>query len=311
MKNLGSLMITTLFSIMSIIQADAQNTDPVRDKLKWDSPAAPSNEDGLVEKVYLGYTRPDGIHFDIVAELPCPVEPDQFKGGDVKEIDFNFDGVNDLMISLGSLNGFGDFVYEGYVWNTTSQRFDRVPHFSEIVNPEINADNHCISGHNRIDNVIEVTEWMWKGPLLVKINTNFENAEEEGCGNCQNCQHHQSSLTPEQRMQNKALEGKWVWVTDGQLPSDIQLILQLSADSGILDVDECQIYGSNAAFNLSCTYQNGILNIDDATRGGEYSSLSATLQLNPRGDLYGSFQCKVGESISKGTVTLRMIPLDR
>ena len=179
MRNFFSFtLLVMLLSVFAVSTAGAQKTDNVRSRLKWDRPSAPSNAEGEIEKVYFGYTRPDGKHFNLVAELPFPVASDQFKGGDIKEPDINFDGIPDLMISLGSLNGIGDFIYEGYVWDSQTHRFRLIKHFRDIINPEIEPEKNRIMSYDRHDDVIEVSEWSWKVGVLMKTGFRIENAKE-------------------------------------------------------------------------------------------------------------------------------------
>lgn len=170
--------IAFVLLLMSVSTAGAQKTDKVRSRLKWDRLAAPSNADGDIEKVYFGYTRPDGKHFNLVADLPFPVASDQFTGGDIKEPDINFDGIPDLMISLGSVNGIGDFIYEGYVWDSQTRRFRLIKHFRDIINPEIEPEKNRIMSYDRHDDVIEISEWCWKVGVLMKTYFRIEKAKE-------------------------------------------------------------------------------------------------------------------------------------
>ena len=179
MRNFFSFtLLAMLLSVFAVSTADAQKKDTVRNRLKWDRLAAPSNADGEIEKVYFGYTRPDGKHFNLVADLPFPVASDQFTGGDIKEPDINFDGIPDLMISLGSVNGVGDFIYEGYVWDSQTRRFRLNKHFRDIINPEIEPEKNRIMSYDRHDDVIEISEWTWQVGVLMKTGYRIENAKE-------------------------------------------------------------------------------------------------------------------------------------
>ena len=290
-----SLVLAFLFMFLSHA-VYAQNSS-VRDNLKWDKLAAPSNENGEIEKIYFGYTRPDGKHFDIIVDLMWPIEADQFNGGDIKEVDINFDEIPDLLISLGSMSGYGNFVFEGFVWNKVKKQFVRVPNFTRLSNPEIYPLEKKIMSFDRIDDVVEVSEWKWKDGELVETDRHYEDAVNVDDSEEENLK----------VMQAKAVVGEWHWVDDGELPSDIHLILSLDYEEGVLYVPECTIYGSNAAFDLDCTYEDGQLVIwNMPSLSNEISSLKAKLKLNERGDLYGTFECKVGENTSKGTVTLRL-----
>lgn len=295
MKNLASYLLLLLFIVFSV-DSYAQRKDPVRDKLKWDKLAAPSNSDGEIEKIYFGYTRPDGKHFNLNSELTFPIPAEEFMGGDVYEKDINFDGIPDIQISLGFISGYGAELFDAWVWNPKKHIFENVELYSNIVNPEIDAENKRIMSYNHIDDVIEINEWKWVDGQLKNTDRAYQDANDD------------YTPTPDEHlMQCKALVGEWWWVDDGQLPSDIQLILNLDIEDATLYCSEAQIYGSNAAFDLDCSYNKGILTLTDAFGASdELSSLKLRLQLNPRGDLYGTFECTVGEHYSKGTVTLRM-----
>ena len=172
--------------------------------------------------------------------------------------------------------------------------FIYVEEYCEIVNPEIDEIEKRIMSYNRIDDVIEINEWRWIDGKLKNTDRAYEDVEEE------------IPSEDEYLMQAKALVGEWWWVDDGELPSDIQLILSLDIEDATLYCSEATIYGSNAAFDLDCSYVKGVLTLSDAFGlTDDMSSLNAQLKLNPRGDLYGTFECKVGEQYSKGTVTLR------
>ena len=271
-----------------------QKKDPVRSKLKWDRLAAPSNADGEIEKIYFGYTRPDGKHFNLTADLMFPVAADQFTGGDIEEPDINFDGIPDLIISLGAQNGYGTVVYDGFVWNAKTKKFDWVDSFREIGNPEINASEENIIGYDRQEQGTEVSEWMWGGTDLVMIDRHFEVADTD------------YETIETRQMRERALVGYWEWVDDGEKPSTIHLTLDLQHEAMTLYVNECTIYGSTAAFDLECDYENGILTLKDTPeRARGTGSLQAQLRLNERGDLTGNYECRVGEKKTKGTVTLR------
>lgn len=284
-----------LFSILSFTTAFAQNSDPIRDRLEWDRLAAPSNEEGEIEKVYAGYTRPDGKHVDLVVELPFAVPADYFNGGWIREDDINFDGIPDLQISHGSLNGIGAYTYAGYVWNPYSHEFNLVEDFRNIINPEVSPDKKVIMGYERIEDLMSISEWRWEGRGLVMTDLRYES---------------NSDYTPtaeERKMQEEAIAGEWQWADDGEFPSEIQLCLSIDFEDGKLSVSECTIYGSTAAFNLECTYEHGILTLADAPNQPHgMSSLSCQLRLNQRGDLVGFFRCRVGENSDKGTITLRL-----
>ena len=289
------LFLSLAILLTTSCTSQAQKSDPVRNQLKWDRLAAPSNADGEIDAVYFGYTRPDGKHFDLKTELTFPIEPDQFRGGGIYEKDINFDGIPDLQVSLGYISGFGSEIFDAWIWNTHKQQFVNVEGYAEIPNPEIDVANRRIMSYDRHDDEMEVAEYKWKDGMLVLTARHTEKVEKEG-----------NDEADIHLMQAQALVGEWRWVDDGQLPSGIQLILSLDIEDRTLYCSEATIYGSTAAFDLDCSYMNGRLTLTDAFGlSDEMSSLFASLKLNERGDLYGTYECTVGENHSKGTVTLR------
>ncbi len=160
-------------------QLDQQKDDPIRSQIKWDSLAAPANNDGEIETIYFGYTRPDGKHFSLNTELTFPIASDEFKGGDVFEKDINFDGIPDLQISLGYISGFGTEIFDAWVWDSQKQEFVNVEGYSEIPSPEIDEANKRIMSYDRTDDEIEVAEYKWKNGMLVLTDRHTEKIEKE------------------------------------------------------------------------------------------------------------------------------------
>ena len=130
-----------------------------------------------------------------------------------------------------------------------AKKFDWVDSFREIGNPEINASEENIIGYDRQEQGTEVSEWMWGGTDLVMIDRHFEVADTD------------YETIETRQIQERALVGYWEWVDDGEKPSTIHLTLDLQHEAMTLYVNECTIYGSTAAFDLECDYENGILTL--------------------------------------------------
>ncbi len=301
-KKLTFLVAFIMFlQLFAVSTASAQKSDSERRRLKWDKIAAPSNADGDIEKVYFGYTRPDGKHFNLVAELPYPVASDEFTGGEIRQQDINFDSIPDLMISLVSVNGGMDFIYEGYVWDPVTFQFQLIKHFRDIVNPDIDFLNKRIISLGCHDDVIEAWVFKWKNGRLVK--TDYDVTEKEGY----------KPTAEETRLQNESLAGKWKWVDDDEFSSDIPLILSLSSNHGDLSVNEFTVNDTTVTFGLfdiECSYFNRVLTLKNPPYiKGRVDScqIYARLQRTPGGDLIGTFSYSVGGQNSQGTVTLRKL----
>ena len=146
-----------------------KNGDPIRQKLTWQAPAAPSNEEGDIEKLYLAYNTPDGKEHQIVCDLPWPVSADQFVGGDTEEKDVNFDGIPDLQVFIGYTNATGhNAIYSWYVWDTTTHSFIEVDEL--IISPNIDLENKTVTTRMIEDDTATYVQYKWKDGKLVKTN---------------------------------------------------------------------------------------------------------------------------------------------
>ena len=144
--------------------------DPIRQQLTWQAPAAPSNDEGEIEKIYLAYNTPDGKEHHIVCELPWPVAAEQFVGGDTEEEDINFDGIPDLQVFIGYTNATGhNAIYSWYVWDTKKHSFIEVEE-PNIISPNINPENKTITTRLITDDTANYEQYEWKEGKLVKTN---------------------------------------------------------------------------------------------------------------------------------------------
>lgn len=288
-----------------------KKSDSVRDHIKFGKPEYVYNEDHDIEAITIGYLLPNGKTGMLKAELMFPQSEESFTGGEIHHEDINFDGIPDLQVSLGVINGYGSFVYEGYIWNSKKQVFTIVENYCEIINAEPVPEEKCIHGANRVDNDITFTKWEWKNGRLVKVteetvdvNDLFKDIEpSEPADAIDDDIPLMRPLTDEEKMQNQAIAGEWKWV-EGE--SELNVELTLECDDGYLSVGECMIYGSTATFDVGCTYIKGVLMIsDNLVIVDDMPSLEMELRLNPRGDLVGKYKCTVGETTDKGKVVLR------
>ena len=144
--------------------------DPIRLQLTWQAPAAPSNDEGEIEKIYLAYNTPDGQEHNIVCELPWPVMADQFVGGDIEEEDINFDGIPDLQVSTGFTNATGhNAMYTWYVWDVKSHSFIELEE-PLIISPSIDRENKRITTRLIMDDTATYEEYKWEEGKMVKID---------------------------------------------------------------------------------------------------------------------------------------------
>ena len=114
-------------------------------------------------------------------------------------------------------------------------------------------------------------------------------------------------LNDVEQMQAQALCGQWGWV-DTDKEDDLPLLFTLGMEDEQLSVIQCAIYGSTAGeMTPQCSYRNGVFKMEDTYEAGhQQHHLRLTLELNPRGDLVGTYHLKLSpDNISEGTLTMR------
>ena len=90
--------------------------------------------------------------------------------GEITEEDWNFDGIPDLQVCMGPMNGFGNYVYDVWLWNDKTHQFDHLNDCPEIFSPEIDAANKCITSDWRLDDEVEIVQYKWKDGKLVETD---------------------------------------------------------------------------------------------------------------------------------------------
>ena len=88
--------------------------------------------------------------------------------GEILEDDWNFDGIPDLQVCTGPMNGFGNFTYDVWLWNDKVHQFEPMNNDCEIYSPEIDAGNKCIVSVWRLDDDVEIIRYKWKDGKLVE-----------------------------------------------------------------------------------------------------------------------------------------------
>ena len=90
--------------------------------------------------------------------------------GDIEEGDWNFDGIPDLQVCTGPMNGFGNFTYDVWLWDDKAHQFEKLDYDCEIYSPEIDAENKCIFSTWRLDDDVEFVRYQWKDGKLVETS---------------------------------------------------------------------------------------------------------------------------------------------
>ena len=88
--------------------------------------------------------------------------------GEIEEKDWNFDGIPDLQVCTGPMNGFGNYTYDVWLWNDKAHQFEQFNYDCEIYSPEFDEKNKCIISIWRLDDDVEIVRYQWKDGKLVE-----------------------------------------------------------------------------------------------------------------------------------------------
>lgn len=112
---------------------------------------------------------------DTLVSWAIPLDTASWIGfGEIQEEDINFDGIPDLQICLGPFNGFGNFTYDGLVWDPKAHKFVRVENYSEIFEPQLEPFQNRIIGLFRLDYDLTISVYEWQDGRLVLIEEREE-----------------------------------------------------------------------------------------------------------------------------------------
>lgn len=89
--------------------------------------------------------------------------------GGIKEDDWNFDGIPDLQVCMGPMNGFGNYTYDVWLWDEAKQSFVPLPCDDLIFNPDIDPYEKRITGFWRLDDEVEIVRYKWIDGKLVEF----------------------------------------------------------------------------------------------------------------------------------------------
>ena len=88
--------------------------------------------------------------------------------GQIVEDDWNFDGIPDLQVCTGPMNGFGNYTYDVWLWDDQRHKFIPLDDISGIFDPYVDTDNKCIVSTWRLDDEVEIVRYKWKDGKLVE-----------------------------------------------------------------------------------------------------------------------------------------------
>ena len=130
------------------------------------------NEDGEVywDSIIVYLTDAKGHTQELYSQAQ-PLDTVNWEKGSIGEIledDWNFDGIPDLQVCTGPMNGFGNFTYDVWLWNDDAHQFEQLNDDCEIYSPEIDSSNKCIVSVWRLDDDVEIIRYKWKDGKLVE-----------------------------------------------------------------------------------------------------------------------------------------------
>ncbi len=177
MKKSCILLVLMVWMMIPAYGAEGDKNDPIRNQLTWMAPAAPSNDEGDIENIYIDYITPDGQEHHIICELPWPTNASVFAGGDIEEEDINFDGIPDMQVTVGYFDGTGhNPMYMYYVWDMETHLFKELPD-PLFIAPALDPESRSITSRltqenpdNRQSYTIHCQQYVWKGDQLELTN---------------------------------------------------------------------------------------------------------------------------------------------
>ena len=156
-------------------QMSAQDTDyvPQRSDYSFHSDVHAINDDGDVrwDSIVVYLTDAKGHTQELYIQA-LPLDTLQWNRnciGEIVEDDWNFDGIPDLQVCTGPMNGFGNYTYDVWLWNDKTHKFEELKYDCEIYSPSIDSDNKCIVSFWRLDDEVEIIRYKWKDGKLFEF----------------------------------------------------------------------------------------------------------------------------------------------
>ena len=158
----------------TVAQIDAEDTDyvPQRSDYSFRSEVRVVNEDDEVrwDTIVVYMTDAKG-HTQELYSQALPLDTLNWNKGSIGEIledDWNFDGIPDLQVCTGPMNGFGNYTYDVWLWNDKVHKFEELKYDGEIYSPSIDSENKCIISVWRLDDEVEIIRYKWKDGKLAE-----------------------------------------------------------------------------------------------------------------------------------------------
>ena len=133
------------------------------------------NDDGQCDALILNCKSGDKSQ-EFVCEFNWP-KSEEFLGdaGDLSEVDINFDGTPDVLVSLGEFGidpSSSLCFYAAFVWNDDKQCFEQVDEINDIANIDIFEEFESIeSNYQGVDGATIWEQYKWKDGKLVMTDS--------------------------------------------------------------------------------------------------------------------------------------------
>ena len=154
------------------INADDADYVPQRSDYSFRSDVRTITEDGEVrwDSIIVCLTDAKGHRQELYSQaLPLDtMNWDKGSIGEISEDDWNFDGIPDLQVCTGPMNGFGNYTYDVWLWNDEAHKFEELKYDGVIYSPSVDSDNKCIVSVWRLDDDVEIIRYKWKDGKLVE-----------------------------------------------------------------------------------------------------------------------------------------------
>lgn len=164
------LILSVLLTIAAFGSKD--NYIPQRSDYTFRSEVRTINEDGEVRwdtiVVYLIDARG---HMELLYSQALPLDTVNWSNasiGEIVEEDWNFDGIPDLQVGTGPMNGFGNFTYDVWLWDNQAHKFIHMDNDNAIFSPHVDSDSKSIVSIWRLDDELEIVRYKWKDGKLVE-----------------------------------------------------------------------------------------------------------------------------------------------
>jgi hypothetical protein len=147
---------------------------PQRSDLKIRTEVTTRDDDGSViyDRV-ITYVTDANNHTDTLQSETLPLDTaDWSRGafGEIMEQDFNFDGIPDLQIGTGPMNGFGNYTYDIFIWDEYVGRFLHLDDQPPLYDPYVDESKKEVVSAFRLDEEVEIVRYQWKDGQLVEVS---------------------------------------------------------------------------------------------------------------------------------------------